>query len=185
MLKVVFIGRTIPDKGPDVLVDAVVRLGRPDIQLEVVGSAGFAPEAPLTPYERGLRQAAAPAGDRISFRSFVDRYQVPEILRGADVVVVPSRWPEPFALTVLEGMAAGAAVVGSDVGGIPETLTGAGVLVPPGDVSALAAALEGLADDPARLRAEQLAGSARAAERTWARAAQELDRVLGRQEAHP
>lgn len=54
-----------------------------------------------------------------------------EVLRTADVVVVPSRWAEPFALTALEGMAAGAAVVASDIGGIPEAVGTAGILVPP------------------------------------------------------
>ncbi|MFC8597461.1 glycosyltransferase family 4 protein [Isoptericola sp. NPDC057191] len=167
VLRVVYVGRTIPDKGVHVLVEAVRRLARPDVRLEVVGGAGFAPDAPLTAYERSLRRLAAPAGARISFRRFVPRDQVAAALAGADVAAVPSRWPDPCPLTVLEGMASGAALVGSAVGGIPELVRDAGVLVPPDDADALADALAGLADDAALLRRLQSAGRERAVARDW------------------
>ncbi|KRD47373.1 hypothetical protein ASE27_03215 [Oerskovia sp. Root918] len=175
VLRVVFVGRTIPEKGPDVLVDAVVRLGRPDVHLLVVGSAGFDPEAPLTDFETSLRRAANPGGARVVFRRFVDRPGVVDVLREADVAVVPSRWPDPCPLTVLEGMAAGAAVVGSATGGIPETVRGAGVLVTPGSVDALAQVIEGLADSPEEVARWSDAGIARARSRTWSAVRDELD----------
>lgn len=59
----------------------------------------------------------------------------------AAVVAVPSLWPEPFGRVALEGMAMGAAVVASAVGGLPEVVGDAGVLVPPGDAAAWADAL--------------------------------------------
>lgn len=178
VLSVVFVGRTIPDKGADVLVDAVARLARDDVRLDVVGGAGFAPDAPLTAYEEDLRRHAAPAGDRIRFHPFVARPGLPGLLAAADVAVVPSRWPDPCPLTVLEGMAAGAALVASRVGGIPELVGDAGALVPPGDPDALAAALEALADDAALLRRRQQESRERAEARDWGAVHRELVTAL-------
>jgi len=95
------------------------------------------------------------------------------------VVVVPSRWPDPCPLTVLEGMAAGAAVVGSEIGGIPEMLRGAGTLVPPGDPQTLAEVLEALAADDALLERTAAACLAAAKARDWSRVRGELGAVLG------
>ncbi len=145
VLEVVFLGRMIPDKGADVAVRAVARLGRRDIHFTVIGSQGFAPESTLTPFERELRELAR--GANVTFRPFIPRGMVVRALQAADVSLVPSRWPEPFALTVLEGMAAGTAVLASEIGGIPETVGETGGLVKAGDVDALAEALAALADD--------------------------------------
>jgi glycosyltransferase involved in cell wall biosynthesis len=72
-----------------------------------------------------------------------------------DLLVVPSLWWENSPLTVLEALAAGLPVIASRTGGVPEVLPGgAGVLVPPGDVEALRAAIEGVLDG--RLLAEPL-----------------------------
>lgn len=177
-LRVMFVGRVIPDKGVDVLVDAVARLDRDDMEVVVVGSQGFDRFAQLSDYERGLR---ARAGARVRFEPFVDRETLPQLLREQDVLVVPSRWPEPCGLTVGEGMASGLAVVASRSGGIPEVLGDVGILVPPGDVEALAAALADLADDPARRGRLGAAARARAEARdwrfAWGRAAAVLEQV--------
>lgn len=175
---ITFVGRVIPDKGVHVLLDAVRLLGRPDLRVTVVGRPGFAADAPLTPYELRLRRDAAAMRGSVEFASFVPRTGLPEVLRRADVLVVPSVWPEPFGLTALEGMAAGAAVVASDVGGLPEAVGDAGILVPPADAAALAEVLEALADDDALLAGTQAAGRRRAAELTWARARARLDEAV-------
>ena len=64
-------------------------------------------------------------------------------MQGAAVVAMPSTYPEGLGLVALEAMAAGAPVVGTAIGGIPESVIDGetGWLVPPGDVAALAAAL--------------------------------------------
>jgi glycosyltransferase involved in cell wall biosynthesis len=68
--------------------------------------------------------------------------------RSAALVVVPSIWPEPCPTVVLEAFAFGRPVIGSNVGGIPDLVDGSsGVLVPPGDPHALAAAIADLASD--------------------------------------
>lgn len=177
VLRVVFVGRVIPDKGVDVLVDAVRRLGRDDIVLTVIGSAGFDAGLPLTRYEREVRAQAAGV-EAIRFLPFTPRAALASALQDADVVVVPSRWPEPFALTTLEGMASGAAVIASDIGGIPETVGGVGMLVPAGDPSALASSLEALADDAELLHDTRERCLAFARSHGWDVASAEFHRLI-------
>jgi len=82
------------------------------------------------------------------------RDDVGTVLGAADVVAVPSTRPDPLPNAALEAAAAGCCVVAAAHGGLPEILRDGetGVLFPPGDHRALAAALAGLRDDPARAR---------------------------------
>jgi len=178
-LRVAFVGRMQPEKGAAVLVDALRRLDRDDLRLRIIGSQGFDPRATLSDFERDLRRAAEPLGDRVEFRPFVPRDEVARVLGSSDIVVVPSTWRDPMPLTVLEGMAAGAALVASDIGGIPEAVGDAGMLVPPGDPAMLATALARLADDPGLLRRTAAACRVQAERRDWSHVARELDEVLG------
>ncbi|MGR0318716.1 glycosyltransferase family 4 protein [Agromyces sp. ZXT2-3] len=147
-LTIAFVGRAIRDKGPDVLLRAAKLLGRDGVEFLIVGSHGFARDAELSPYERELRELAAASGARVRFEPFVDRPALPDLLRSIDVFVVPSRWPDPCPLTAGEGMASGLPVVASRIGGLPDVLGDAGILVAPDDPEALARALAALIDDP-------------------------------------
>jgi glycosyltransferase involved in cell wall biosynthesis len=73
-----------------------------------------------------------------------------DLLRNATACAVPSVWQEAFALSVLEMMVRGRAVVGTRVGGIPEVLEDgvSGIVIPPNDVDALAEALTRLIESP-------------------------------------
>jgi glycosyltransferase involved in cell wall biosynthesis len=118
-----------------VLVDAFRRLPRDtDAELLVHG-------LPLdSAYERQVRRAAE--GDpRIKFLGPVGRADVAAVIAGFDVLAVPSIWLETGPLVVLEALAAGTPVVGSDLGGIAEVVTPGsnGWLLPHGDVAAWAA----------------------------------------------
>ncbi|HEY0188899.1 MAG TPA: glycosyltransferase family 4 protein [Cellulomonas sp.] len=177
-LRVVFVGRMIRDKGADVLVDAVARLGRDDVELTVVGSQNFDAGARPSPFEQEVRARAATLGDRVRLLPFTPRAEVAAVYRDADVVVVPSRWAEPFALTVLEGMASGVPVVASAVGGIPEVMGDAGVLVHPDDPDDLAAALAALADDETLRRGIGARCRRWAQEHDWSASRARLDAVL-------
>ena len=148
-LRVMFAGRMVREKGADVVVRAADLLKRDDLEFTVVGSQGFDRNAAPSSYELELRRAAGESGARIGFEPFVDRTRLPELLRTADILVVPSRWDDPCPLTVGEGLATGLPVVASRIGGIPEIVGPTGRLVPPDDPAALAAALAELADDPA------------------------------------
>ena len=113
----------------------------------------------------------------------------------AAIVVVPSRWPEPFGLTALEAMASGAALVSSGRGGLAELTAGAALRVDPDRPDALADALRRLANDPSERRRLAEAGRLRAREydlpaarirlEAWREAGREAGRRAGREAAFP
>ncbi|MFF1529913.1 glycosyltransferase family 4 protein [Cellulomonas sp. NPDC058312] len=177
-LRVTFVGRMIRDKGADVLLDALALLGRDDVEVTLVGSQNFDAGAAPSPFEREVAAKAAALGDRVRLVPFRPRAEVAEVYRQADVVVVPSRWAEPFALTVMEGMASGVPVVASAIGGIPEVMGDAGVRVRPDDPADLAAALEALADDETLRRTVGRGCRRWAQDHDWAWSRSRLDAVL-------
>lgn len=146
LVHVAFVGRVVPEKGADVLLEAVRLLDRRDLVVTVIGSSGFAADAPLSAYETSLRTLATRCRAKVAFRRFADRRVLPALLREQDVLACPSRWAEPATLTVPEGQASGLPVVASRVGGIPEVAAVPELLVPPDDPRALADVLSGLAD---------------------------------------
>ncbi len=151
----VYAGRLVPEKGVDVLLEAFGQLRRtlPQARLTIAGSSFFA-GAPRTPFERRLRQLAEAHGDGVTFTGFIARDRLRDLYGQADAVVAPSTWAEPFGLVVLEAMARGACVIVSRTGGLPELVDHerTGLLVPPGDVDALARAMARVAADPALAR---------------------------------
>jgi glycosyltransferase involved in cell wall biosynthesis len=139
---VVTVGGLYERKGIRDLIAAFASLaqGNPDATLTIVGDG---PDAAV------FKQlaAATPCAARIHFAGF--QADPRPWLAAADIFVLASR-NEPFGLVLAEAREAGIAIVATDVGGIPEVLDGgeAGVLVPPQNPSALAAALQRLIDDP-------------------------------------
>lgn len=176
--RVMFVGRVIPDKGPDVLLRAAAALDGNEAEIVIVGRPGFAPDAPLTDYERSLRSLAAECRCAVRFQTFVPRVDLPDLLRSSDILVVPSRWPDPAPLTVGEALATGRPTIASRIGGIPELLGDAGILVEPDSPSEMTRALHSVLGDEglaARLRAS---ARARAESHDWARTWHELETVI-------
>jgi glycosyltransferase involved in cell wall biosynthesis len=134
-----YVGTLVPHKGAHVLLEAVRQLSGSDWTLELVGNPAIDPA-----YSARLR-VLADGDPRICFRGTVPPDQQGQIWDSLDVLVLPSLWWENSPLTLLEALAAGVPVIASRTGGVPEILPeAAGLLVPPGDVSALRAALEGV-----------------------------------------
>ena len=116
-------------------------------------------------YLRSLHARATTAGlhDRVSFLG--ERTDVAALMRAADIHCQPNTGPEPFGLVFVEALYAGLPVVTTAMGGACEIVTDAcGVLVPPHDARALAAALERLTAEPAERRRLGARGPARARE---------------------
>jgi glycogen(starch) synthase len=92
--------------------------------------------------------------EHVTFLDWVSPDRVLELMNKATLVIVPSRWPEPFGLVALEAAMMGRPVVASAVGGLPEIVEHgvSGLLVPPNDHEALAAAVDKILRDPSAAR---------------------------------
>jgi glycosyltransferase involved in cell wall biosynthesis len=143
--ELIFVGRLVSDKGADILLQALARLRGRGIkpQLTIVGDG---PERPAL--ERQCADLHIQAS--VEFVGSFDSGRLAETLRQHRILVVPSRWPEPFGIVAIEAIASGCVVVGSDQGGLPEAIGPCGVTFPNGDAEALAERLQELLSDPAR-----------------------------------
>ena len=159
---ILFVGRVVADKGADSFVDACAAClpALPGWRACMIGADRFGGDARLTPYERALAPRAQAAG--IDQQGYCTHADVLAAMARAAIVVVPSRWPEPFGLTALEAMASGAALICSARGGLPEVVGEAGLYVDPDEPGALAAAITRLAWDVEARAALARAGLARA-----------------------
>jgi glycosyltransferase involved in cell wall biosynthesis len=122
--------------------------------------------------------------DRVKFSGFVDEADLPALYSTAAVLAYPSMY-EGFGLPVLEAMACGVPVIGSNVSSVPEVVGEAGLLVDPLDVDAIAAGLIGLLKDASARDAYMRAGLRRAAHFTWDAAARQLLSIYARLETLP
>jgi glycosyltransferase involved in cell wall biosynthesis len=156
--RIAFVGRLSPEKRPDLFVRmAALVLGQhPDSLFVVIGTG------PLEVETRQLAQRLGVAG-RVHFLGLRD--DVGQLLHGVDVLVCPSD-TEGTPRVVVEAMSVGVPVIATRVGGLPDLVTDAvtGLLVPPGDVAALAGAVDGLLsnDEAARRIAAAAAQDAHA-----------------------
>jgi glycosyltransferase involved in cell wall biosynthesis len=171
------VGRMQPWKGHHLFLQAAaqVRKKHSDAWFVIVGGRVFAADADYPAWLERLAQGLGLAG-RVIFAG--QRGDVPDCLAAMDVFVHCAR-AEPFGRVVAEAMAAGKPVVAFADGGVPE-LVGerGGVLVPAGDVAALAGAVSGLLADPVRRQhlgrqARQRAGKLFAAEQM----ARQIERI--------
>jgi glycosyltransferase involved in cell wall biosynthesis len=138
---IAFVGRLENQKAPDVAVRALALLReRHGIEARLV-IAGSGDGATV----RSLQQLSSALGleDRVELRGRLSPEEVADVLAGADALVVPSRWQEPFGLVCLEGALARVPVVASLSGGMPEMLASEreALFFPIDDVEECAAAL--------------------------------------------
>ena len=165
---VAYVGRVTRQKGLPVLLRAAELLD-PAVQLVLCAGQADTRElgAEVTGLVGHLRESRSGV---IWLDAMLPKADVIQVLSHATVFACPSLY-EPLGIVNLEAMACGTAVVGSDVGGIPEVVMDAqtGLLVPPGDHLLLAEALSSLLSDPARAAAMGQLGRQRvAAEFSWA-----------------
>lgn len=160
--RVLCLGRLKHDKGFDTALEAFALLRRtvPDAHLTV---AGDGPErATLEGMARSLGIA-----DAVEFAGWVSPEDVPAEVNRSSVVVIPSRWEEPFCLVAVEAALMRRPVVATRVGGLVEVVAHqeSGLTVRKEDPAAMAAAVEGLLRSPDQARALGEQGRERAMER--------------------
>ncbi len=157
---ILFVGRVVANKGADAFVDACAAVlpRLPGWRAAIIGADRFRPNGTPTAFERVLRPRAEACG--IELAGYLPHDEVLRAMARAAIVVVPSRWAEPFGMTALEAMACGSALVCSMRGGLPEVVGDAALAADPDAGGALAAAILQLAQHPelrARLSAAGLA----------------------------
>ena len=144
-----YVGRLVPQKGLLLLLEAVPQLPA-NVRLMMVGNG------PLKSELLGKARALG-VEDRFELHDGVPHHDVPRHLARVSILVLPSlttpTWKEQFGHILIEAMASGVPVIGSDSGAIPEVIDDAGLIVPEGDLKALVHAVRKLASEPA-LRAE-------------------------------
>jgi len=136
-----YIGRLIPEKGVDTLLKAASGLSIP-YELRIVGSGPALDSLQAEAHTLGINS-------NVRWISGIAHLEIPEALRKMDVVVLPSRtgkhWKEQFGRILIEAMACGVPVIGSDSGEIPSVIGDAGLIFPEGDVATLQTHLSDLA----------------------------------------
>jgi glycosyltransferase involved in cell wall biosynthesis len=139
--EILFAGRIVADKGPDVFILACAYALKklPGWTATMMGGDRFGPRSPETPYVRNMRNAASHHG--IGFTGPRPHAEILAAMAQAAIVVVPSRWPEPFGLVALEAAASGATIIASEIGGLPEAAGNGALYIAPDDAAELAAAI--------------------------------------------
>jgi glycosyltransferase involved in cell wall biosynthesis len=147
----VLVGRLVGWKGQDDFIQAVAiaRDSDPSIRGLIVGEGDFSEESDAYIARLDALIGMLELGDAVRFSGH--RTDVPEIMKSADAVVCPSSSPEPFGRVIIESMAVGTPVIATAAGGATDIIThGAnGVLIPPRDSAAMAAAFLQLGRDSA------------------------------------
>ncbi|WP_446213655.1 glycosyltransferase [Micromonospora sp. IBSANI012] len=176
--RILTVGRMVERKGFQDVIRALPAV--PEAECVVVGG----PAAELLPADSFARRLGAVAeacgvADRVKLVGAVPREEMGAWYRSADVLVA-APWYEPFGLTPLEGMACGVPVIGTNVGGIADTVVDGltGDLVPPRDPRALGTAIRRLLTDRVRRFAYATAALDRIRSRySWKRCAEQLSAV--------
>jgi glycosyltransferase involved in cell wall biosynthesis len=176
-LTLLTVGRLVPVKGHDVAIDALARLrsvpSSRKFRLVVIGDGSERPALELRANRLGVT-------DQVRFLGSQQPEEVARQMTSADVLLVPSvpigGWEESFCRVAVEGMASGMAVIGTQTGGLAETIGAGGVVVAPGDAVALAEAVSSIVErDTPALIADRARG--RASQFVIRRMWEEYDRV--------
>lgn len=157
-IKLLAVGSLVPRKGYDVLIAALASVADLDWCLTIAGAAD---RDPATAAEIKAQVTACGLTSRVSLAGAVSPDRLAQLYADADLFVLASRF-EGYGMVFAEALSYGLPMIGTTARAIPETVPpGAGVLVPPDDAGALAAALRRLITD--RDERARLAAAARAA----------------------
>ncbi|WJQ07013.1 glycosyltransferase [Geobacillus stearothermophilus] len=152
-LKIAFIGRLIPWKGPQLFVESALEIlkFRKDVDFYLIGDDSIEKK-------EGFREQLiekvmySEYADKINFWGF--KKDIYNIINQMDIIVVPSIEPEPFGRIVVEGMMMGKIVIASNIGGIPEIIKNGenGFLFEAGNATELTKGLKLIIDNYDKLR---------------------------------
>lgn len=142
-LDLIFVGRLVSEKGVDLLLRALRILSDGGLQpgLTIVGNG---------PEESNLRRLTNELSldSQVKFAGPKRGVALAEEFNRHKILIVPSRYDEPFGVVALEGIACGCAVIGSSGGGLPEAIGPCGLTFPNGDIAALTDTIMSLLNAP-------------------------------------
>jgi glycosyltransferase involved in cell wall biosynthesis len=157
-----YAGRLVQEKGLHILLQALSQLQGAEWSCMLQGSGPARPSLETLAASLGLEQ-------RVCFAPPLSSTQMPAFYHQVDIFVLPSltrpNWKEQFGRVLIEAMASGTVVVGSNSGEIPHVVGDAGIIVPEGDINALKEALHRLVTDAALRHELAHAGRQRVLER--------------------
>ena len=139
----VFLGRLVSQKGCDTLLQSLAQLHAQGIRpnLTIVGDGFDRPMLEKMSNELGL-------GEQIRFTGTLQGQPLADLLNRHRIMVVPSRYEEPFGIVALEGLACGCVPVVSERGGLVDAISGHGYTFPNGDATALTQILAEILEAP-------------------------------------
>ncbi len=142
-VNLIFAGRIVPEKGLDVLIEALGLLKSIPWTLDICGVGEGNVVMPIVRASRALE-----IDKRITWHGFVD--DIHSYFAKADIALAPSRWSEPFGLTILEAISQGLAIISTNQGGPTEIIENGvnGILVAPENPRELADAIQKLIENP-------------------------------------
>ena len=175
---ILHVGTLQPRKNIPTLLDALVRLDRPGVELVLVGGRGWIYE------EIFARVAALGLTSRVRFAGYVDDEELPLWYNAAAVLAFPSFY-EGFGMPVADALACGTPVVAAATSSIPEAGGDVALYFEPRNADELAERLRQALDDPEVRRNTRAAGPAHAARFSWARSGAEMAAVYHRAAAEP
>jgi len=166
---VLFVGQVVRGKGLDLMLKALSCLNG-EWQATIVGDGNHLDACKALAKRLGISL-------RVNFTGWIQHHELDLYYRSARLLVVPSRWPEPFGMVGIEAMARGRPVVAFNTGGISDWLdhNTTGLLLPPADIPAMTSAIQRLLDDPL-LAGEMGRAGVRHAQRTFSHQAY-LDQI--------
>lgn len=140
--ELVFLGRLVSDKGADLLIEALSILKKDGLtpKLTIVGLGEDEEKLKKQVDDLNLKESIIFVGTKTG-------HELAEILNQHQIMVVPSRWAEPFGIVALEGMACGCLPIVSEQGGLPDAIGNCGITFPNGNAEKLAEAIKKLVLD--------------------------------------
>ena len=138
---IIFLGRLVSDKGVDLLLDACALLPHTSFRITIVGSGPEDSRLRQITYEKNL-------SGFVTFLGSLQGSDLATTLSTHEIMVVPSRWREPFGIVALEGLACGCVVVASSGGGLADAVGDAGIIFERNSPTDLSSKLQFLIDRP-------------------------------------
>ena len=128
--QIIYVGRIVKEKGVDLFVDAIKEIYKDfkDWNFKIIGSPRLGINK-LDQFSRKIKNDFESLGDRAEMLGFLNAEDLSFIMSETSIIVIPSKWNEPFGLVAAESMSNGIAIVSSDTGGLPEIISNNGILI--------------------------------------------------------